>query len=316
MQLEFLGATGTVTGSKYLVTSGERRLLVDCRLFQGLKQLRLRNWADVPFHASQIDAVVLTHAHIDRSGFIPRLVQQGFRMSRCWSTMGGPAMRPETASLARGSPFAPMMDVLNEATVIRPAPAAVQASHLAPHRCVTRESTMRTPLATSLILCAVAAVSPVQAAVTDAVTASDTRLSAGPSSDYPAVATLPAGTRIIVQGCLSDFSWCDVIAESGRGWVDADIITRPQEGAVVTVRGSGAGMGIGTVDFDLLAYWTQHYSDQPWYEERERWARGPRAIRPTWPQFPGQPPIRPQPPPPPTPPKQPAQPIMPNPPRS
>lgn len=79
MQLEFLGATGTVTGSKYLVTHGDRQLLVDCGLFQGLKQLRLRNWADVPFHASKIDAVVLTHAHIDHSGFIPRLVKLGFR---------------------------------------------------------------------------------------------------------------------------------------------------------------------------------------------------------------------------------------------
>jgi len=79
MQLEFLGATGTVTGSKYLVSSGDKQLLVDCGLFQGLKQLRLRNWADVPFHASKIDAVVLTHAHIDHSGFIPRLVKLGFR---------------------------------------------------------------------------------------------------------------------------------------------------------------------------------------------------------------------------------------------
>ncbi len=79
MQLEFLGATGTVTGSKYLVSSGDRQLLVDCGLFQGLKQLRLRNWADVPFHASRIDAVLLTHAHIDHSGFIPRLVKLGFR---------------------------------------------------------------------------------------------------------------------------------------------------------------------------------------------------------------------------------------------
>src|SRR5437762_11613701 len=79
MQLEFMGATGTVTGSKYLVSSGDKQLLVDCGLFQGLKQLRLRNWADVPFHASKIDAVVLTHAHIDHGGFIPRLVKLGFR---------------------------------------------------------------------------------------------------------------------------------------------------------------------------------------------------------------------------------------------
>ncbi|WP_280156039.1 MBL fold metallo-hydrolase [Piscinibacter sp. XHJ-5] len=79
MQLRFLGATGTVTGSKYLVEHDSRRLLVDCGLFQGLKQLRLRNWSSLPIPASSIDAVVLTHAHLDHSGFVPRLVELGFR---------------------------------------------------------------------------------------------------------------------------------------------------------------------------------------------------------------------------------------------
>lgn len=79
MQLRFLGGTGTVTGSKYLVEHGGRRLLIDCGLFQGLKQLRLRNWSPPPVPAASIDAVVLTHAHIDHSGFLPRLVDMGFR---------------------------------------------------------------------------------------------------------------------------------------------------------------------------------------------------------------------------------------------
>ncbi|HJV60745.1 MAG TPA: MBL fold metallo-hydrolase [Albitalea sp.] len=79
MQLRFLGGTGTVTGSKYLVEHEGRRLLVDCGLFQGLKQLRLRNWSALPVPASSIDTVVLTHAHIDHSGFLPRLVELGFR---------------------------------------------------------------------------------------------------------------------------------------------------------------------------------------------------------------------------------------------
>ena len=78
MQLRFLGGTGTVTGSKYLVEHEGRRVLVDCGLFQGLKQLRLRNWAALPVPAGSIDAVVLTHAHIDHSGFLPRLVELGF----------------------------------------------------------------------------------------------------------------------------------------------------------------------------------------------------------------------------------------------
>jgi metallo-beta-lactamase family protein len=79
MKLTFLGGTGTVTGSKYLLEHDGRRLLVDAGLFQGLKQLRLRNWDSFPVPPSSIDAVVLTHAHLDHSGFLPRLVQQGFR---------------------------------------------------------------------------------------------------------------------------------------------------------------------------------------------------------------------------------------------
>ena len=81
MKLTFLGATGTVTGSKYLVELGDRRVLVDCGLFQGLKTLRLRNWTTLPVDPASIDAVVLTHAHIDHSGFLPRLIGQGFRGS-------------------------------------------------------------------------------------------------------------------------------------------------------------------------------------------------------------------------------------------
>ncbi len=79
MKLTFLGGTGTVTGSKYLLEHNGRRLLIDCGLFQGLKQLRLRNWESFPLAASEIDAIVLTHAHLDHSGFIPRLSAQGFK---------------------------------------------------------------------------------------------------------------------------------------------------------------------------------------------------------------------------------------------
>ncbi len=78
MEIKFLGATGTVTGSKYLLTSGAKRILVDCGLFQGLKQLRLKNWAKLPINPREIDAVVLTHAHIDHSGYLPLLVKNGF----------------------------------------------------------------------------------------------------------------------------------------------------------------------------------------------------------------------------------------------
>jgi metallo-beta-lactamase family protein len=79
LALSFLGGAGTVTGSKYLLDDGNRRMLVDCGLFQGLKALRLKNWAQFPVDPRSLDAVILTHAHIDHSGYLPRLVKQGFK---------------------------------------------------------------------------------------------------------------------------------------------------------------------------------------------------------------------------------------------
>jgi metallo-beta-lactamase family protein len=77
--ITFLGAADTVTGSKYLVQHDGRRLLVDCGLFQGYKQLRLRNWSPLPVVPGDIDAVLLTHAHLDHSGYLPLLAKEGFR---------------------------------------------------------------------------------------------------------------------------------------------------------------------------------------------------------------------------------------------
>jgi len=79
MRVAFFGATQTVTGSRYLLTCGTKRVLVDCGLYQGYKYLRLKNWAPLPFDARDVDAVLLTHAHIDHSGFLPLLVKQGYR---------------------------------------------------------------------------------------------------------------------------------------------------------------------------------------------------------------------------------------------
>jgi metallo-beta-lactamase family protein len=85
--LTFLGAARTVTGSKYLLRTGEATILVDAGLFQGLKELRQRNWAQFPVNPAEIDAVVLTHAHLDHCGYLPRLVTQGFR-GRVFCTAG------------------------------------------------------------------------------------------------------------------------------------------------------------------------------------------------------------------------------------
>ena len=78
VSITFLGGTGTVTGSKYLVRHNGHCLLLDCGLFQGYKQLRLRNWQPLPITPHQIDAVVLTHAHLDHSGYLPLLAKDGY----------------------------------------------------------------------------------------------------------------------------------------------------------------------------------------------------------------------------------------------
>lgn len=77
-QLTFLGATGTVTGSRFVVEVGDSRVMVDAGLYQGLRELRRRNWSPFPMDPSSIDGVVLTHAHLDHSGYLPRLVREGF----------------------------------------------------------------------------------------------------------------------------------------------------------------------------------------------------------------------------------------------
>ncbi|MET0663038.1 MAG: MBL fold metallo-hydrolase, partial [Ilumatobacteraceae bacterium] len=91
--LQFLGAAGTVTGSKHLVRFGDVKVLVDCGLFQGLREVRERNWNEPPFDPAALDAVIVTHAHVDHCGYLPRLVASGYR---------GPIFAtPSTGELAR-----------------------------------------------------------------------------------------------------------------------------------------------------------------------------------------------------------------------
>lgn len=85
--ITFLGAAQTVTGSKYLLETPTAKVLVDAGLFQGLKELRERNWQHLPIAAKDIDAIILTHAHLDHCGYLPRLVSQGFR-GRIFCTAG------------------------------------------------------------------------------------------------------------------------------------------------------------------------------------------------------------------------------------
>ena len=79
LRLCFYGGAGTVTGSRHLIETEGRRVQIDAGLFQGLKSLRRRNWDPPPVPAASVDALLLTHAHIDHSGWLPRFVREGFR---------------------------------------------------------------------------------------------------------------------------------------------------------------------------------------------------------------------------------------------
>ncbi len=79
VKVHFLGASGTVTGSKFYLETPEQNIMVDCGMFQGLKELRQLNWTPLPIDASKIDVVLLTHGHLDHTGYLPRLVKQGFK---------------------------------------------------------------------------------------------------------------------------------------------------------------------------------------------------------------------------------------------
>ena len=93
MRMTFLGAAGTVTGSKYLLEHDDQLILIDCGLFQGYKQLRLHNWDPFDLPMRELDAIVLTHAHLDHSGYLPVLARNGYR---------GPIYAtPATCELAR-----------------------------------------------------------------------------------------------------------------------------------------------------------------------------------------------------------------------
>src|SRR2546428_2292406 len=83
--LSFWGAAGTVTGSKYLIEADHTRVLVDCGLFQGGHELRDRNWQEPPFNAASVDAVIITHAHIDQTGYLSRFVSHGLPGPGYWS---------------------------------------------------------------------------------------------------------------------------------------------------------------------------------------------------------------------------------------
>jgi uncharacterized protein YraI len=109
-----------------------------------------------------------------------------------------------------------------------------------------------------------------------AYTSKDVHLRAGPGREYPVVAILPTGTEIYVQGCLSDYSWCDVIAGVDRGWVYAANIDYAYQDSYYPVLDYGAALGIGVIGFTLFDYWGMYYPGRPFYRDRDWWVQHPR----------------------------------------
>lgn len=119
----------------------------------------------------------------------------------------------------------------------------------------------------------------VQAQPQAAVTARTTNLRAGPATDYPVIAVVPAGISLAVQGCLPEYTWCDVIAGPSRGWMSAGNINYYYQNSYVPLSNYGAAIGIGALGFVLGDYWGSHYRDRPFYRDRSRW-EGRRFVQP------------------------------------
>lgn len=96
-------------------------------------------------------------------------------------------------------------------------------------------------------------------------------LRAGPGIDYPVVAILRPGVRVLVYGCLSDYSWCDVSVDADRGWVDAAYLDYVYGGRRVPIREYGPALALTIITFSILDYWTTHYRHRSWYRHRDEY---------------------------------------------
>jgi uncharacterized protein YraI len=134
------------------------------------------------------------------------------------------------------------------------------------------------------------------AAAANAYTQGIVHLRAGPSTEYPIVASIPPTSLIQVNGCLDDYTWCDADWEGNRGWVYGDYLFYDYQDRRVPVLGFGASLGIGIVSFSLGDYWGRYYVGRPWYARRNYWQHRPPPPRRPPPRPPRPPVVQPRPP--------------------
>lgn len=128
---------------------------------------------------------------------------------------------------------------------------------------------------TSLLVCFAALIlaAPAVASAQRAFVLDPVEIYAGPGNDYPVVARLAPGVRVNVQGCLADYTWCDVAFGGNRGWVYAGELGYPYQRARVPIVEYGPRLGLPVIEFSLGNYWDSHYRGRSWYRERNDWER-------------------------------------------
>lgn len=114
----------------------------------------------------------------------------------------------------------------------------------------------------------------------DGYVTGNVNLRAGPDVDYPRIDTLPAGTRVDIQGCTEGWEWCDVITMGTRGWVAGTYLQYDYQAQPVVVQDYGARIGIPVISFVIGTYWGNYYRDRPFYSQRDYWYRRPIVHRP------------------------------------
>jgi uncharacterized protein YraI len=131
------------------------------------------------------------------------------------------------------------------------------------------------------------------ASAQNAFTSRPMNVRAGPNRDYPLVAQLDQGAPLDVQGCLNDWSWCDVSFDGNRGWIYAGGISFVYQGERVPLYSYGPSLGLPIVTFSLMTYWDTYYRGRPWYAQRTTWAhrRMPAHLRPAGRPHAGPPPM-------------------------